>query len=156
MERISLKDFTTSMAELSMAFSAELSELRLGVYWRALQDLPIGAVRWACVEASKFELKFPVPGTLRLYAVQYLETAREAARQAANRGLPQWSTAPDPVALEYIHKVLDRLELQDAMTPRHTVYVAPSTEDPAARRARLIAQGLGLMARAQQQEEEPL
>lgn len=54
-------------------------------YWLALEDLPLEAVQYACVEVLKSETFMPPPAIIRGFALDYLEQCRQLAREEARR-----------------------------------------------------------------------
>ena len=126
------------MQVLSTAFNTELTELRLETYWGSLASFPIEAVQFACAEAVKSEVKFPVPYTLRTYATHYRDAALHRAGIEVEKQLPQWSERPDDVGMQAIHTILRMLG--DHMEMAHPVYQQPSMDDPEKRRRELLEQ----------------
>lgn len=70
-----------------MVFNVELALPKKHAYWRALEDLPLEAVQYACTEVLKTETFFPVPAILRGYAKDWTRMAKSQQQHSTNEVL---------------------------------------------------------------------
>jgi hypothetical protein len=144
--------FGTEMNRLLMSQSIGFTTERVAVYWDALSDLPLESVAYACKYAARHwrptpeEHMLPRPATLREYARAYLAQQTQHIEASAQKQLPERTATIDEVGKREIRKILEMLG--EHMEMKHPVYQQPSNDDPAQRRAMLLAQ-----ARRVQQEE---
>jgi hypothetical protein len=71
--------FSTMLTSLGLVFNTSITEMLLQVYWMALTDLPITALRHACAQVVKWDREFPVPVVLRDYARDWMEKQKYEA-----------------------------------------------------------------------------
>ena len=64
-----------------MVFNVELALPKKHAYWRALEDMPLEAVQYACTEVLKTETFFPLPAILRSHAREWTKMARHQRPQ---------------------------------------------------------------------------
>lgn len=79
--------FRTAMGRVCVVFGKEADEIRLGVYWDALRDLPIEAVIAALRVAEREAKWFPVPAVIREYAGATRQDAAVTAWEALGQAI---------------------------------------------------------------------
>lgn len=73
--------FFSALKDLQAVYGKTIDDARTEGWWRALQDLPLDAVRHGMTEAAKSERYFPAPAIVRGHALTHrAETARAAVR----------------------------------------------------------------------------
>jgi hypothetical protein len=81
MEPTDAKTFGMHLDQLGSVFNVELPLQKKHGYWVALEDLPLEAVQYACVEVLKTEGFMPAPSVLRSHAREWTRLAKHQRPQ---------------------------------------------------------------------------
>jgi hypothetical protein len=71
------KAFGNGMAELGVAFSREITEVTIRVYWKVLGEFNEEQIRKGFDQALRVEKFWPAPGIIREYAATAAKKARK-------------------------------------------------------------------------------